>query len=78
MPGNYHHISESLFFRLFQRLLAFFVGRYRMKCTRALRSLSIVIFGLAFGGVRIVAKKFFPDRVFDRPEDVEVIRLNLK
>ncbi len=37
-----------------------------------------VIFGLAFGGVRIVAKKFFPDRVFDRPEDVEVIRLNLK
>ncbi|MFI5104879.1 MAG: DUF6599 family protein [Terriglobales bacterium] len=37
-----------------------------------------VIFGLAFGGVRIVAKKLFPDRVFDRPEDVEVIRLNLK
>jgi hypothetical protein len=37
-----------------------------------------VIFGFAFGGVRIVAKKLFPNRVFDRPEDVEIIRLNLK
>jgi uncharacterized protein DUF6599 len=37
-----------------------------------------LIFGFAFGGVRLVAKKLFPDRVFDRPEDVEIIRLNLK
>lgn len=37
-----------------------------------------IILGLAFGGVRVVAKKLFPDRVFDRPEDVEIIRLNLK
>ena len=36
------------------------------------------IFGFAFGGVRVLAKRFFPDRVFDRPEDVEIIRLNLK
>ena len=37
-----------------------------------------LIFGFAFGGIRIVAKKLFPNRVFDRPEDVEIIRLNLK
>lgn len=37
-----------------------------------------LILGVAFGGVRVVAKKFFPNRVFDRPEDVEFIRLNLK
>ena len=37
-----------------------------------------LIFGFAFGGIRIVAKRLFPNRVFDRPEDVEIIRLNLK
>jgi hypothetical protein len=35
-------------------------------------------FGFAFGGVRVLAKKIFPNRVFDRPEDVEIIQLNLK
>lgn len=37
-----------------------------------------LIFGFAFGGARVVAKKLFPNRVFDRPEDVEIIQLNLK
>lgn len=37
-----------------------------------------LIFGFAFGGVRVIAKKIFPNRVFDRPEDVEIIQLNLK
>jgi uncharacterized protein DUF6599 len=37
-----------------------------------------LVFGLLFGGVRVVAKKFFPDRFFDRPEDVDIIRLDLK
>lgn len=37
-----------------------------------------LVFGFAFGGLRILAKKMFPNRVFDRPEDVEIIRLNLK
>ena len=37
-----------------------------------------IVFGFAFGGVRVLAKKLFPDKVFDRPEDVEIIRLNLK
>jgi hypothetical protein len=37
-----------------------------------------LILGFAFGGVRIIAKKFFPDRFFDKPEDVEIIQLDLK
>lgn len=41
-------------------------------------ALLALIFGFAFGGLRILTKKLFPDKVFDRPEDVEIIRLNLK
>jgi hypothetical protein len=41
-------------------------------------ALLALIFGFAFGGVRILAKRLFPDKFFDRPEDVEIIRLNLK
>jgi len=37
-----------------------------------------LILGFAFGGVRVIAKKLFPDKFFDRPEDVEIIQLNLK
>ena len=33
--------------------------------------------GLAFGGVRVLLQRFFPNRWFARPEDVEIIRLNL-
>jgi len=33
--------------------------------------------GVAFGGIRILVKRFFPGRVFDRPQDVEIIQLNL-
>ena len=36
-----------------------------------------IIAGVAFGGVRIVLKKLFPDRVFDRSQDIEIIRLNI-
>jgi hypothetical protein len=41
-------------------------------------ALLALIFGFAFGGLRILAKKLLPNRVFDRPDDVEIIRLNLK
>lgn len=37
-----------------------------------------LVFGFAFGGLRLLTKKLFPDKVFDRTEDVEIIRLNLK
>jgi len=33
--------------------------------------------GVAFGGVRILVKRFFPGRVFDRATDMEIIRLKL-
>jgi len=36
-----------------------------------------IIAGVAFGGVRILVKRFFPDRVFDRPEQMEFISLHL-
>jgi Family of unknown function (DUF6599) len=36
-----------------------------------------IVAGFAFGGVRILAKRFFPDRVFDRPEQMEFIALHL-
>lgn len=36
-----------------------------------------VIFGVFFGGLRVVTKRLFPDKVFDRPEDVEIIQLHL-
>jgi hypothetical protein len=37
-----------------------------------------LIFGIFFGGVRVLMKRLFPDRVFDRPEDVEIIQLHLR
>ena len=37
-----------------------------------------LVAGIAFGGIRIVAKRLFPDRVFDRSRDVEIIELKLR
>jgi hypothetical protein len=36
-----------------------------------------IVAGIAFGGIRIVVKRFFPDRFFDRPEQMEFISLHL-
>jgi hypothetical protein len=36
-----------------------------------------VVVGLSFGGLRIFVKARYPDRVFDRPEDMEIIQLKL-
>jgi hypothetical protein len=36
-----------------------------------------IIFGVFFGGIRILAKRFFPDRVFDRSDEMEIIQLHL-
>src|ERR1051326_1459273 len=36
-----------------------------------------VVLGIAFGGVRVLTKRFFPGKVFDRPEDMEVLQLGL-
>jgi hypothetical protein len=45
--------------------------------TGIILGLSLVA-GIAFGGVRILAKRLFPDRLFDRPQDVQIIELNLQ
>jgi hypothetical protein len=36
-----------------------------------------LVAGVAFGGFRILIKKLFPDKVFDRPEQMEIIALHL-
>ncbi len=36
-----------------------------------------IVAGVAFGGVRILVKRFYPNRVFDRPEQMEFISLHL-
>ena len=36
-----------------------------------------IIVGLSFGGLRIFVKSRYPDRVFDRPQDMEIIQLKL-
>jgi hypothetical protein len=40
--------------------------------------LAALIFGFAFGGIRLLVARFFPNKVFDRPESVDFIRLDLK
>jgi hypothetical protein len=36
-----------------------------------------LVAGIAFGGFRMAVKRFFPGRVFDRPEQMEIIALHL-
>lgn len=36
-----------------------------------------LVAGVAFGGVRILVKRVLPNRLFDRPEDMEIISLHL-
>jgi hypothetical protein len=36
-----------------------------------------VVAGVAFGGIRILMKRWYPDKIFDRPEHMEFISLQL-
>jgi hypothetical protein len=36
-----------------------------------------LISGIAFGGLRLVVKRFFPDKVFDRSSHLQVLQLGL-
>jgi hypothetical protein len=38
----------------------------------------MLVAGVAFGGLRLAIKRFFPDSIFDRPETVEFIALHLE
>lgn len=44
----------------------------------AIMFLFMLVAGIAFGGFRILMKHLYPDRVFDRPEDMEIIQLHLR
>jgi hypothetical protein len=33
--------------------------------------------GIAFGGLRVILKRLFPGKIFDRPQDIEVLQLGL-
>ena len=37
----------------------------------------MVVAGFVFGGFRMIMNKFYPDRVFDRTQDVDIIRLDI-
>ena len=37
-----------------------------------------LVAGVGFGGIRILLKRLFPGRVFDRPEETEIISLHLE
>ncbi len=37
-----------------------------------------LVAGIAFGGLRVLVKRFFPDSVFDRREAMEIISLHLE
>ncbi|HEY2460167.1 MAG TPA: DUF6599 family protein [Candidatus Acidoferrum sp.] len=36
-----------------------------------------IVLGIAFGGVRVLTKKFFPGKVFDRSEGMDILQLGL-
>lgn len=36
-----------------------------------------IVIGIAFGGIRILMKRLYPSRVFDRAEDMEIIQLKI-
>jgi hypothetical protein len=36
-----------------------------------------LVAGISFGGLRVFVKKKYPDRVFDRAQDMEIIQLKL-
>ena len=40
--------------------------------------LGALVFGFAFGGIRLLIAKLYPNKVFNRPESVDIIRLDLK
>ena len=40
--------------------------------------LVMLIFGVFFGGFRLLMRRLFPNRVFDRPESIEIIQLHLR
>jgi hypothetical protein len=53
-----------------------FIVALVMLCILAV--LAALVFGFAFGGIRILLNRLFPNTVFNRAKSVEIIRLDLK
>ena len=62
VPGPRDNVGELM-------LAAFFLTGFVLLVT--------LVAGISFGGVRYLAKKFLPWAVFDRPSQMEIIRLNI-
>jgi hypothetical protein len=50
---------------------------YRIFVGTGIFMLAAVVLGIGFGGIRIFTKRLFPGKVFDRPEQMEVLQLGL-
>jgi uncharacterized protein DUF6599 len=50
---------------------------YRIFVGTGIFMLAAVVLGIGFGGLRIFTKRLFPGKVFDRPEQMEVLQLGL-
>jgi hypothetical protein len=50
---------------------------YRIFVGTGIFMVAAVVLGIGFGGLRIFTKRLFPGKVFDRPEQMEVLQLGL-
>jgi hypothetical protein len=50
---------------------------YRIFVGTGIFMVAAVVLGIGFGGIRIFTKRLFPGKVFDRPEQMEVLQLGL-
>ncbi len=50
---------------------------YRVFVGTGIFMVAAVVLGIGFGGIRIFTKRLFPGKVFDRPEQMEVLQLGL-
>jgi len=50
---------------------------YRVFVGTGIFMVAAVVLGIGFGGLRIFTKRLFPGKVFDRPEQMEVLQLGL-
>ena len=50
---------------------------YRIFVGTGIFMMAAVVLGIGFGGLRIFTKRLFPGKVFDRPEQMEVLQLGL-
>jgi hypothetical protein len=50
---------------------------YRIFVGTGLFMVLAIVFGVLFGGIRVFTKRWFPGKVFDRPQNIEILQLGL-